>query len=334
MTDLPSDRVHEVRELRPDDGPALAAAFDAAFTAVDPTHESRGLEAWRRRYLENPAGLRAVVALAADGSVLAQYAGLPQRARVGGETALVTQAVDSFCLPSARALGRRGAFTRAGEHFAELYCGEGGDRWVWGLPVPAARRVGERTLRYRPFGPRPLLELRGTPRGAAPALTVDEVPWEAIAELEGALEALQDWLAGEAGAFALRDPAALRWRYGEGGYRLLVAREGSGAVVGYAVLGSGPFEGREGLVWCDGIAPADAELALLHRAAQEASRQGEPALLVQVPPWWPGFLRLQEQGLRVLPGRWPWAGRSFDPERPRAWWEAHWFHTAGDTDLC
>jgi hypothetical protein len=334
MTDPPFDRVHEVRELRPADGPAVRAAADATFAAVDPGHRSRDDAAWRRRYLENPAGTRVVLALAADGRVLAQYAGLPQRALVEGEPAVLTQAVDSFCVPSARALGRRGAFTRAGEAFAARFCGPGGDRWVWGLPVPAARRVGERTLGYRTFGPRPLLELRGAPRGGAPRLAVEEAPWSALDGLARELEGLQAWLAERAGAFALRDAPALRWRYGAGGYRLLLAREGSGSLAGFAVLGPGPYEGREGLVWCDGIAPEGAARALLHHEAEVARVEGCPALVTQVPPWWPGFLELQEQGLRVLPGRWPWAGRSFDPARRREWWEARWFHSPGDTDLC
>jgi hypothetical protein len=337
MTPTPPDTVHEVRALRPEDGPAVRRAFDEAFAAVDPGFRPREESAWRWRFLDNPAGTRAVLALAADGRVLAQYAGLPQRARVEGEPATLTQAVDSFCVPTARALGRRGAFTRAGETFAAEYCGARADRWVWGLPVPAARRVGERTLRYRSFGPRPVLELTGPLRGSVPGLQVEEAPWAALPELESELGALHGWLAEHAGAFALRDASALAWRYAHHPgrrYRLLVAREGSGGLAGFAVLGEGPHEGREGLLWCDGVAPPAAEAALAAHAAALAEREGWPALVAQVPPWWPGFLALQELGFRVRPGRWPWAGRSFDPERGQDFWESRWYHTPGDTDLC
>ncbi len=331
-----------VRPLRVEDQDAVLAAFNASFAASDPAFVARTAAEWRWRYVQNPAGTRATLALDEAGAVLAQYAGLPQRALVEGALMALTQGVDSFCVPGARALGRRGAFVAAGERFAADYgAGPGAasgtcDPWMWGLPVRAARRIGERALGYVPFRAQVRLELEDAPRGGATDLVLREVAWSDLDALTAQLDALNARQAERYGAFALRDARALAWRYGAHPlrrYQLVLANRPGGELVGFAVLGSGRFEDTEGLLWCDGLHDAEAEPALVAFAAGLAAREGHARVVALLPTWCASFTSLQSLGFRVRGGRTLWVGRSYASAWPLEFWRQRWFYTLGDTDL-
>jgi len=327
-----------VRPLRVEDQDALLAAFNGCFAASDPGFVARTAAEWRWRFVQNPAGRRATLALDDEGAVLAQYAGLPQRALVEGVAATLTQGIDSFCVPRARALGRRGAFVAAGERFAADYGGApgAGDPWMWGLPVRAARRIGERALGYVPFRAQVRLELAGPLRASATDLSLREAPWSELDELAPELDGLNARQAERCGAFALRDAPALAWRYAahpSRRYRLVVATRHNGELAGFAVLGVGRFEDSEGLLWCDGLHDPEAEPALVEFAADLAAREGHARLVALLPPWCESFTSLQGLGFRVRGGRTLWVGRSYTGALPLEFWRERWFYTLGDTDL-
>ena len=229
-----------LRALEPGDGPAVLAAFNRAFAAVDAHFVARDLETWRWRFERNPDGARGMLALDETGAVVAQYAGVGAQYVLDGESLQVSQSVDSFVDPHWRGLGRSGAFVRTGLAFAERFGGDapGRDVLMWGLPVPAAERIGRLRLGYGFV--RSVLQLSGEPA----ALELPRSAGVEVRELQafdGEFDTLFERLAPALGAVARRDVRRLTWRYREkpgATYRVAAARAG-GRLVGYLVLARG-----------------------------------------------------------------------------------------------
>lgn len=344
-----------LREVRPGDEAQILQAFNRLFARVEQGFRPRSSASWRWRYAEHPDGARVMLAVAADGRVLAQYAGLIVRVRTPTGELQVSHAVDSFCDPAVRGgLARRGLFARLGEAYAARFCGSGAgrDRLVYGLPVRTAWSVGRAQLGYRLL--RPLLRLEREPRAASPrpapgpALGVElEVRRDFPPAVDELFERCTSG-AGQLGAVALRDRRHLEWRFTHNpdhGYRIGLAHRG-GSLAGYAVLRQGTFDGRQGILVCDWlVAPGEsgAEHALdawLGNAAEGEAAQGEdPA---GAPPMRTiavfgershEFRAFQERGFRVHPSGYLLAGRSFESRRDLSWWARHLHFTLADTDL-
>ena len=133
-----------LREYRPGDEALILEAFNRLFARVDPGFRPRTLASWRWRYSEHPEGARVMLAVGADGRVLAHYAGLGVRVRTVDGELHASQAVDSFCDPGVRGgLARRGLFARVGEAYATRFCGTGPGRdcMVYGLPVRTQNKI-------------------------------------------------------------------------------------------------------------------------------------------------------------------------------------------------
>jgi hypothetical protein len=279
-----------------------------------------------------------VLAVDEGGAVLAQYAGSPQRARVEGSECHLTQAVDSFSVPATRGLGRRGTFVETGERFAALFGGPlgRGDPWMWGFPVPSARRVGERFLGYRPLRSQPLLELDAR-RALPPGGRAAPVAWAELDEFRGALEALGEGQARGVGALAARGAEELAWRYGRHPshtYELALCGRDDGELTGLAVYRSAHFQGRRVGLLCDGLFDGHSAPALVRWAAACARRDGVPALVTLLAPWCAAFGDLQQLGFRVRSSPLMLVGRSYEPALPADFWARRWYTTLGDSDLC
>jgi hypothetical protein len=326
-----------VREYEAGDEQAILRAFNLVNAGVDAGFRQRSLEEWRWRFLENPAGRRIALAFDELGSVLAQYAGSPQRLRLDGVWVEVTQGIDSFSVPAARGLGHRGTFARTGRFFAERYGGlvGEGDPWMWGFPVPLARRVGERLLDYVPLRSQPLLVLDRFSRVPA---------GESAEELSGpslhahAHELQQLFLARAAGPWVLADrqASALDWRFMRHptrSYRLGVSRSSSSELRGLAVWRTGTWEGRRVGLLCDWLAHPDAEGDLVRWAVARAEEEGVDRIVHLLPPACESFANLQELGFRVCPSSLLLVGHGFDAAYPTRFWSQHWYYTLGDTDL-
>src|SRR5688500_15800282 len=140
-----------VRPCQPGDEPAILRAHARTFARVGPAFQAHSLAQWRWQFAENPAGSRVMLAIDSAGEVRAQYAAVRQRITGEAGEATFAQAVDSFhARPVGAGLGKRSDFVRAGELFAESFCGADPehDAVVWGLAIQSAWRVGSRRLGY------------------------------------------------------------------------------------------------------------------------------------------------------------------------------------------
>src|SRR5688572_16637755 len=141
---------YEIRPYRPGDEHGILEAFNRIFARVDPTFRPRTLAEWRWQYERNPSGRRIYLAVGPDGRVLAQYAGIPQRVLLDGQPGHFSQSVDSMADPEFRRLAREPLFVQVGRSFDANFGADAPDRdtLMWGLPVPAAFRIGKKQLKY------------------------------------------------------------------------------------------------------------------------------------------------------------------------------------------
>ncbi len=324
-----------IREYSPGDETAILAAFNASFAAVDPTFQPRDEAFWRWRFLDNPGGLRISLALGEEGEVLAQYAGLPVRARMRGQVVNFTQAVDSFvCAERGGGIGRAALFLRTGEDFAERYGGVGAERdlWMWGLPVPAAWRIGAHGLGYEMLGVQTALV--ASTEDLQPKVEDGQVV-STPSDLPPDFDAFFETQVGRFDAIGERNCESVRWRYlahPENDYELFLTRK-AGEITGYAVLRLARFEGRERGLICDWLCEEEARGALLEALAERTSEANVDSLYTWLPNWCEDWLPLQDMGFRVEPtGRFR-VGRSYDRRIEPLWFAKHWYNTLGETDL-
>ncbi|HVS18164.1 MAG TPA: hypothetical protein VMT18_06160 [Planctomycetota bacterium] len=328
-----------LRPLERGDEEGLLAAWRRAFAPLDPAAAERSLADWRWRFEANPDGAQVLLALDGEGRVVAQFAASGAAFELDGERLRAGQALDSFVDPAWRGLGRSGAFVRTGLAFAEHFGGEGLGRsvFLWGLPAPAALRIGSARLGYGFV--RSVLHLVGEPvalrlpaSGACGALDVREV-----AAFDGSHDA---FFAGEArsrGAIAVRDARRLTWRYRErpdAHYAGAEARA-HGRLAGWAVLARGRFAEREATLVVDVLAEREggALAALTAWAAERARADGLP-LVALVPDTSREFLALQDMGMRVEPTPYTLVARSWRRALDVSDLRARLWITLGDTDLC
>src|SRR5690606_38802223 len=105
-------------------------------------------DVWRWQFARNPEGHRIWLAVADDGTVAAQYAGVPLRHATWYGERMFVHIVDSFVHPEYRqGLKAPGLFVRTAlPWFADCY--RRGDAVPYGFPVPRAERIGRRYLYY------------------------------------------------------------------------------------------------------------------------------------------------------------------------------------------
>lgn len=340
-------RPHEeivIREYRPGDEVGILALFNRTFAAVDPGFVPRDLDTWRWLYQQNPSGRRIVLAVARDGRVVAQYAGLGQRVSIEGRRVRANQAIDSMSDPDRTGLQHPGPFVRAGRVFAQRFGGRApsADAFMWGLPEPAAWRVGRRFLGYqvvrnlnRLVGDPLACGAQGDPRAAGVAAVE-------VAEVPAGVERLFERVAAGRAALVVRDRAHLSWRYlARPGvpYRIAVVPGPDEVPLGLAVYRAGGFEGQRTGLLCDWLVPADGSeeaarsSSALRAWALGAARADGLALTAVFPEPAPEFAGFQRAGFRVRPTRRVLVARSYRRDVSVDWLRANLFMTLGDTDL-
>ena len=329
-----------IRPYRPGDEARILATFNRVFAAVDPGFVPRDLATWRWLYERNPSGARIWLACDEGDHVVSQYAGLGQRMWVEGQRANFSQSVDSMTDLGRRAgLKRPGIFVQTCRAYVERHGGDAPDRDVvmWGLPVPAAWRIGQAYLGYGMV--RTQLELAAAPDEVRPAARAGRSA--EIAEVEDFpqdADALSERLGRERGALAVRDRAQLAWRFTQHplhDYRVASARS-RGELVGIAVCRPGSFDGREGLLVADWVVPADepaAAAGLLDWLVQCARASDAAALQAIFPETAPEWLAFQRAGFRARGTQYVLAGRSYARRIDFPWLRRNWYYTLGDTDL-
>lgn len=319
-----------VRGFVEGDEHALLAAWNRAFAAVDPAFVPRTEREWRWAFRENPSGSRIALAVATDDRVVAQYAGLGERVLVDGRATYFSQSVDSFVDASfATGLARATAFVRAGEFYAATFGRPSGpDEAMWGLPVPAAWRIGKEKLGYEVIRS---VNFLAAPRErlAGDATAVRELPG-----VPTEVERLFARLAAKRGMLVVRDFAHLDWRYARHPrerYRIGgVVR--AGELVGLAIARPATLADARGEALAEWLVPDDepeVAKALLAWLARTTERDVLAFFADTAPEW----LAFQRAGFRVRPSRYVQVGRSYVRDftiqdlRRRFWW------TLGDTDL-
>jgi len=340
----PPDRSHvthpgeiAIREYRPGDETGILALFNRSFADVDPGFEPRDLETWRWLYQRNPSGRRIMLAVAPDGRLVSQYAGLGQRVALRGTRVRANLAVDSMSDPDRRGLQRPGPFVRTGRVFAQRFGGRapGSDAFMWGLPEPPAWRVGRRFLGYQVV--RNLNRLVRHPAAAAAGPGARGLEVGEVSSIPEQTELLFARVAAERGALVVRDAAHLSWRYLEHPrvrYRMAATRA-DGELRGLAVYRAGVFEGERCGLLCDWLVrPGDEPAAEALRGwALAAARADGLPLTAVFPDNAPEFLGFQRAGFRVRPTGRTLVARSYRRDVSVDWLRANWFMTLGDTDL-
>ena len=347
-----------LRPYRPGDEDALVELFAAVFgRPVD-------LAAWRWKLKGRRSPVENVwVAVADDGRVIAQYAGIPVRLRLAGRERWAMQSVDTMVSPAFR---RRGILTALGTSVYASWA-EGGVSAVFGVPN---QNWGSRTdaLGLQPVLPlawlrSPLhagaalaraLRLRGT--AAAPLVWLGDAlaagwrgarsPRDGGVRLEPVRSAGEEfdslWARAAAGLdnAVVRDASWIEWRYLQTPgppYTVLLARRG-GEPVGYVAYRlAGSAEHRSGLV-ADLLAIPEAEGAarvLLAAALDDLLARGAEAAHAAAPRSGTtertlrraGFLRRRGSSQVVLAALTP----EVDPAALRR--PGRWLLSAGDFDV-
>jgi hypothetical protein len=250
-----------------------------------------------------------------------------------------SQAIDSMTDPAfRRGLKRPGFFVLTGYPYAANYGGPppDGDVIMWGLPVPAAWRMGKNFLEYEIVRTQNKLvaDLDRVRGEAAPGVETEEV-----ASFPEEVVDLSDRAGREHGAIAVRDKAQLDWRFvrnPDHRYRIALARKG-GTLAGYAVHRRGSYDGEDSGLCCDWLVPGDQPAVaaglrawLLARAREE----GADALTAVFPDTCREWLEFQDAGFRVRGTRYFPVGRNYVPKYRMPWLYRNWYYTLGDSDLC
>lgn len=324
----------EVRPYRPGDESEIVAAFNRVFPWA-----RRTVEDWRWQFAGNPEALRCYVAALPDGRVVAQFAGLPRRARIGRTTRSFSEIVDSFADPEFRAgLKKPGVFARTAYAYIDRHCRADEEAFAYGLPNPDAYRVGRRLLGYAPLGDVPLFV---ADRSAAATADVGGLELEETPELPADLDDLWERAAAGVAAAVVRDRRYLAWRYARPGvsYRRVAVRDARRDLVAFLVLRDAwlPEDFGDGLT-----VAAEAIVDPLHPAARAwpaalllAGATGGAARVGCAVPGVSTHARaLAAAGFSRTETKFHVAGRTYDPDRlPLSLAASSWFWTLGDFDV-
>ena len=329
---------YTVREYLPGDEHAILETFNRVFAEMDPGFTPRSMETWRWLYLKNPSGWRIYIAITDDGQVISQYAGVRQRMWLEGQPAYFSQAIDSMTDPAfRRGLKRPGFFVLTGYPYAANYGGPPPDHDVimWGLPLPAAWRMGKNFLDYE------FVRTQGKLVAELERVSLPAVPGVELEECERFPEeivSLSDRAKEEHGAIAVRDKAQLDWRFPDNpnhDYAIALARV-DGELAGYAVYRTGVYDREETGLCCDWLVPGGNEAAgqalrawLLGRARAD----GAAKLTAVFPDTAREWLEFQRAGFRVEPTTYFPVGRNYVPKYRMPWLYRNWYYTLGDSDI-
>jgi hypothetical protein len=331
----------EIRPYRPGDEQRILETFNLVFREVcGPTFVDRTMAHWVWQYLHNPVGHRITVAVAPDGTVASQYAGVPMLADTPWGTQRFVHCVDSMTHPAWRqGLQKQAVFARTGAKYGEQ-CLVTGEAVCYGFPVDMAYRIGQRYLQYNLLGTVDYL-LRD--RGVAPLDGVAGVHCERVDVLPRDVGALWTRVRPDKACWLRRDERYLQWRYGDhperNAYELWAARRGD-ELCGLMVL-----RGDQGLVpdatvivdWLVAENDAAPTTTLLAAAVRRQHELGRQRLLAVFPQWSAEWGAFAAHGFVPTPSA-TWLQRRLvytnhlQPMTPD-FLATSWWYTLGDSDL-
>jgi hypothetical protein len=329
----------EIRFYRPGDEEQILRTFNMVFREVcGPSFTDRTMAQWRWQYLENPVGNRISLAVAKDGTVVSQYAGVPLCADTAFGPQIFVHCVDSMTHPEWRkGLKRPGIFVLTGWPFS-AHSREIGDALLYGFPVEMAERIGRKYLEYHFLRVIDFLARDAAlpPLPLPPGFTVQQVN-----SIPGDLDPLYERMRQGKQCLLRRDRSYLDWRYvrnpGRADYELWEARA-QGTLRGLLVLRPVHELAPDSCTIADFVAgDASALDALLHTATVRARERDRKRTLAVLPDWSPEADQLRARGFTALPSA-NWLERRLvylitgspitEPFLAERWW-----YTLGDSDL-
>ncbi|MBL8754248.1 MAG: hypothetical protein JNK15_13180 [Planctomycetes bacterium] len=330
-----------IRGYQPGDEHQILATFNRVFREVcGPGFVDRTLEQWRWQYLENPNGHRMSLAVAPDGTIVSQYAGVPLLADSPHGPLVFVHCVDSMTHPDWRAgLKRPGIFVLTGWPFS-AHSRRIGDAVLYGFPVDVAFRIGTRYLEYHFLRVIDFL-IRDTALPVVPR--PDGFTVERVSAIPSDIGTLYAAVRAEKTLLLRRDFDYLHWRYvrnpSHADYELWTARS-NGELRGFLVLkpGSGLAPDAATIAdWMAREADAAAAAALLHVASRRAAEEKKVRLMTVFPEWSREWQALLAHGFVKTPSA-NWLERRLvylvtgSPlDEPSL--QANWWYALGDSDL-
>ena len=328
-----------IRPYRPGDEAAILATFNVVFREVcGAAYVDRDLATWRWEFGQSPAGTRISLAVADDGTVAAQYAGVPLRMHTAFGDAVFVHIVDSFVHPEYRkGLKKPGLFVETALPWFED-CRANGDAVLYGYPVATAERIGQRYLEYKRLRVVDYLCRDVEQAARAPG----EIAWERHERIPDDLGPLEEACAQQKKCLVRRDRRYLDWRYvrhPERPYELWVARRG-GSPCGLLVLRGVHELVPNACTIADWLAHEQDEVthdAFVAKACERARVLGRKTLLAVFADTSREHAALRGRGFAVVPsGNYlerRLTHRIYHPQMTTEWLAEHWWYTLGDSDL-
>lgn len=330
-----------IRPYEPGDERAILATFNLVFREVcGPDYVDRTPEQWRWAYLDNPAGHRISLAVAEDGTVASQYAGMPMRYDTPwGEQRLI-HCVDSMTHPNWRqGLKAKSLFVETCMPFW-AHSREIGDALFYGFPVDAAYRIGKRYLDYEMMR---VIDYLIRDRAQQPLAAPAGLLVEKVETLPADVDALYGEVREHKPCLLRRDHRYLDWRYvqnpARADYELWTVRR-DGSLRGVMVLKPGSGLAPDACTIADWVVPEsdrEAADALLAKAVQRQHEEGRERLMAVFPPWSSEHRHLVERGFVETPSA-NWLQRRLihnicKAEITPEFLADSWWYTLGDSDL-
>ncbi|MCR9243436.1 MAG: hypothetical protein NXI31_00285 [bacterium] len=330
-----------IRAYRPGDEAGILATFNTVFREVcGDDFVDRTMTQWRWQYLANPMGHRISLAVAPDGTIVSQYAGVPVMVDTPFGEQRFIHCVDSMTHPAWRAgLKRPGIFVITGWPFS-AHSRRISDAVLYGFPVDAAFRIGKRYLEYHFLRDIDYL-IRGADAGVFPL--PDGVRVECVDTIPPDVGSLYDVMRAEKRLLLRRDYRYLDWRYRQNpqrnDYEFWTARR-DGRLVGFLVLkptmGLAP-DSATIADWLAGERDESAIDALVHIASQRLADEGLERLMTVFPEWSTEWAALEARGFVKTPSA-NWLQRRLvylitgSPLTADVL-EQDWWYALGDSDL-
>ncbi len=330
-----------IRPYQAGDEDKILETFNLVFREVcGPDYVDRTLEQWQWAYANNPAGHRISLAVADDGTIASQYAGMPMLYDTPWGAQRMVHCVDSMTHPGWRqGLKAKSLFVETCMPFWD-HSRVIGDALFYGFPVDAAYRIGKRYLKYEMMRviDYVIRDAALAPLAAPAGLQVDKVD-TVPPDIGGLYEAVRH----DKKCLTRRDYRYLKWRYFDNpardDYEVWTVRR-SGRLGGLMVLkpGSGLAPDSATIVdWLVPEADTDAADALLHKAVQRQHDEQKQRLLAVFPPWSREHEHLVARGFVETPSA-NWMQRRLIhniciPQVTAEFLTENWWYTLGDSDL-
>lgn len=324
-----------IRSYQPGDEQQILALFQHVF------RQPRQMAHWRWKFAANPAGHQISLAVADDGRIVGQFAGLPAHAVTPTASFVLSQGIDHMVDAEFQKQGVFAALTR---HFVASFLPPARDVVFYSFPLANKHAIDQRISAAAELV-HPVRAL-GWDLGRSEAWRGSATSWQTwrhrvvrVTRFGTAVEPLWKRLRRELGVAIVRDARYLDWRYADCpdvAYTLLrVESRLTGRVLGVAVLRFGWFDEPVAPL-LELLVPAreGAALRLLLGACHDLARERGLAALRT---WLPSTAALHPvlTGLGYAPEETPFLLTQIaDRDIARAAvLRARWSYSMGDSDI-